>query len=170
MPPEHAPRVAGPQGYAPTHNMHNVLGNFEGNIDMEDNATSMTITQTGVAVTIGGTLGNTYAPTHVPIHSKVSTAINQLLANQAALYRQMAVHAPPQRNNVFQVPPIHMLTIPGITLPFGGGGFTLGWSAGNSRHHECRCGCGGHGHTPFADHMAGCGGGLGSAGGGIPHF
>jgi hypothetical protein len=43
----------------------------------------------------------------VPVHSKVALAINQLLANQAALYQQMAAlsfHAPAQRNNHFRSP------------------------------------------------------------------
>jgi hypothetical protein len=57
--------------------------------------------------TTGSTLGNIYANTHVPVHSKVSSAINQLLTNQAAFYPQMAAltfHAPPQRNSMFQAP------------------------------------------------------------------
>ncbi len=135
----------------------------------------MTITQTVAPATTGSTLGNTYMHTNVPVHSKVSTAINQLSANQAALYHQMAAlsfHVAAQRNNMFQVHLIQTLTIPGIPPPFAFGGATGGRGARGSRHCERRHGRGGCIRTPFANHMAGhgTGGFLTSAGGSILPF
>jgi hypothetical protein len=125
--------------------MYNVLSTREGNTDIDNNATAMTITQNAAPATTGSTLGNTYALTNIPVHSKVLTAINQLLANQAALYQQMAAlsfHALAQRNNMFQVPPIQTLNILGIPPPFAiGGNATSCRSVHGSRRHEC-----GHGH------------------------
>jgi hypothetical protein len=100
--------TSGQWGHVPTHHMYNVLGKREGNTNTNNNATATTITQTAAVATTGSTLGNTYAGTHVPIHSKVSSAINQLLANQAALFQQMVVllfHALPQQNSIFSNPP-----------------------------------------------------------------
>ncbi len=152
------------------------MGNREGDTNAGNDVTATKITQMVVVAIMGSMLGNTYASTHVPVHSKVSSAINQLLANQAALYQQMAAlsfHAPPLRNSMFQVPLIQTLTIPGIPPPFAVEGFTSGRSAQGSRGHECGCGRGGRGRKPFADHLAGCGGGgvsLAATGGGIPPF
>jgi hypothetical protein len=153
----------GQQGYVPTHNMYNVLSACNGNTDINDNATARTITKTAVATTKGSTLGNTYVHTNASVHSKLSTTINQLLVNQAALYHQMAAlsfHAPVQINNMFQVPSIQTLIIPGIPPPFAIGGATLGRSTCGGKHREGGCGNSGCGRTPFADHMAGHGGGL----------
>jgi hypothetical protein len=167
--------TSGQQGYAPSHNMYNVLSTWDSNTDTNNDAAAMTITQSAVAATMGSMLGNTYMHTNVPVHSKVSTAINQLSANQAALYQQMVAlsfHAPAQRSNMFQVPPIQTLTIPGIPPPFAIDGATAGRSARSGRHRERGCGHSGWMQTPFADHMAGGGGGgfLTSAGDGIPPF
>jgi hypothetical protein len=156
--------------------MYNVLSNRDGNTDTNNNATATTITQTAAAATMGSRLGNTYAHTHIPVHRKVvSIAINQLLANQSALYQQMTTlsfHTPSERNNMFQIPPIQTLTILVIPPPFAIEGFTSGRSAHGSKHRECGHGCNGCKCTPFADHMAGHGGGgfLGGTSGGIPPF
>ncbi len=132
--------TSGQQGCAPSHNMYNILSNHNGNTDTDDDATAKKITQTAAAAETGSTLGTTYAHMHIPVHSKVSTAINHFLANQAALYQQMAAlsfHAPSQRNNMFQIPPIETLTILGIRPPFAIGVVTSGRSVRGSRRCEC---------------------------------
>jgi hypothetical protein len=167
--------TSGQQGYAPTHNIYNVLSTRNGNTDTNNNETAMTITQTVAAAATGSMLGNTYTHTNFPVHSEVSITINQLLANQAALFQQMAAlsfNAPAQRSNMFQAPPIQTLTILGIPPSFAIGGATLGRSALGRRCRECGRGCSGCMQTPFTYHMAGRGNGgfLAGASGGIPPF
>jgi hypothetical protein len=155
--------------------MYNILSTCNGSTDTNNDATATTITQTAAAATMGSMLGNFYAHTNVPVHSEVSTTINQLLANQAALYQQMAAlffHAPAQRNNMFQIPPIQTLTILGIPPPFAIGSATSGRSAHGGRRRERRRGHGGRMWTSFADHMADREGGgfLAGASSSIPPF
>ncbi len=102
--------------------------------------------------------------------AKVTTAINQLSANQTAIMQQMAAmsFSPPPFIAVpaFNVPPIQNVMIPKQQLFTGvwcnpGTGYAHG--SGRCRGNGCG-GCGGHGgqgRNPFANHMANLGCGLG---------
>ncbi len=65
--------TSGQQGCVPTHNMYNVLSNYNGNTDTNDNATATKITQTAAAATTGSTLGSIC----IRIHTSLSTAMYQ---------------------------------------------------------------------------------------------
>jgi hypothetical protein len=101
--------TTGQQEYAQGgNNMFNMLAEQEDgeDTDMANNAT--TVTQTA-AFTTGSTLGNTYGgATTVP--SEITTAINQLAANQVAIQQQMAAMMfaapPPSPNMQFHIPPV----------------------------------------------------------------
>jgi hypothetical protein len=176
------------QGYAPTQNMYNILAH--GNDDTDDNAATITITQTAAAATTGSTLANTYAmPAPAPTDHNLTTAINLLAANQQALYQHIALllqHMAAMSFNMqppmprctfpaphmtpFHVPPIQQLTILGLP-PFNAGGFNHGHGGRSTEGQGHRRGFNwrGQSHTPFADHMAARSGGFHS-GGGVPNM
>jgi hypothetical protein len=132
-------RTSGQQGYAPAHNMHNVLADVMSNTD--DNNTVALITQTAAAAIMGSTLGSTYAAPMA--HTEYAAAINQLSINQTQIWNQMEVLRLNPPNHVaapvwapFQqahsqaapqgrrtAPPILSLT---VTTPYGGGGYYQG--------------------------------------------
>ncbi len=102
--------MTGQQGYAPGvgTNMFNVLESKDEDTDTADDATATTATQT-VAFTTASTLGTTYSGA-MTIPLEISTAINQLAANQLAIQQQMAamtfVASAPAHHTQFQIPPI----------------------------------------------------------------
>jgi hypothetical protein len=78
-------RTSGQQGYAPAHNMYNVL--VDATSDIDDNNMVTLVMQTAAAATMGSTLGSTYAaPT---AESEYTAGINQLSANQTQIRNQM---------------------------------------------------------------------------------
>jgi hypothetical protein len=168
------------QGYTPAHNIYNILGT--GGNDTDDKSTVVTIIQTAAAATMGSMLANTYptlAP--APTATQITLVINSLTANQQVLYQhitpllqQVAAMSfnmqPPiprhmftvPHSTPFNVPPIQQLSIPAPPLSMQGVSTTdaeVGRSTGgrgrgrgfNWHSQEC---------TPFADHMAACGGGF----------
>jgi hypothetical protein len=105
--------TSGQNGYL-TQTMYNVL---EGD-NNTDKDTVTTITQTAAATTTMGT-----TPTGTPaVNADITAAINQLLANQAAIMSQMAAllsaQAPAQ--HTCQCLPCNMFKIPGAAHPAGG--------------------------------------------------
>ena len=87
------------------------------------------------AATVGSMFGSTFATNNEPtVSPKVRAAINQLAANQTAMYQQMAALSfspPPTARHTpspqaFHVPPIQNLAIPMQQQPFVGGGFNQG--------------------------------------------
>jgi hypothetical protein len=89
---------------------------------------------------------------------EIAAAINQLSANQTAIMSQMAAmsFAPATTqatrgvSNTFQKTPIQQLAMP-LKQNFPQGKFNAGRGRCSGRGHGQ--GCGGHGRTPFADHM-----------------
>jgi hypothetical protein len=102
--------TTGQQGYAPGGgtNMFNVLGSKDEDTDTANDETATTSTQTA-AFTTASTLGTTYGGV-TTIPSEISTAINQLAANQLAIQQQMAgmmfTANSPSPHMQFQIPPI----------------------------------------------------------------
>jgi hypothetical protein len=81
--------ITGQQGYVPGgNNMFNVLSEQEDEEDVNTVDHETTVKQTA-ALTTGSTLGNTYGGA-ATIPLEITTAINQLAANQAAIQQQMA--------------------------------------------------------------------------------
>jgi hypothetical protein len=75
----------GQQGYAPAHNMYNVL--VDAMSDTNDNNMVVLVMQKAAAATTGSTLESTYAaPT---AQSEYAVAINQLSTNQMQIWNQM---------------------------------------------------------------------------------
>jgi hypothetical protein len=159
--------TTGQQGYAQGgNNMFNMLAGKEDGEDtnMVDNAT--TVTQTA-AFTTESTLGNTYVgATAVPL--EITTAINQLAANQVAIQQQMAVMTfvapPPFPNMQFHIPPVQNMG----QKPFAGaaqGIFNPGRGGGGRQrggHGRGRTGSrgGGRGRGAFANQTPGGNGGI----------
>jgi hypothetical protein len=89
--------------------------------DTDNDATTVTVTQTAATATMVRTMGGTYNGTRAP--SKVATTINQLFANQTTLLQQMAemlLHVP------MLIPPMWALAPLGILcrlLLFVGGSY-----------------------------------------------
>ncbi len=88
--------------------MFNKLGSKDEDTDTANDATATTATQTAAFTTVS-TLGTTYGgATTIP--SEISTAINQLAANQLAIQQQMATMTfaanSPSPHTQFQIPPI----------------------------------------------------------------
>jgi hypothetical protein len=73
----------GQKGYAPTHNMYNVLADATSNTD--DNNMVMQVTQTAAAAIARSTIGSTYAASMA--RSEYAAAINQLSANQMQIWK-----------------------------------------------------------------------------------
>ncbi len=132
--------------------------------DTTNNAT--TVTQTA-AYTMGSTLGNTYGGA-TPIPLEISTAINQLAANQVAIQQQMAPMTfttnSPSPHTQFQIPPILNMG----QQPFAGvaqGIYNIGQGGGGCQQGgRCR-GCtgsrgGGCGRGAFAQQIPGGFGGI----------
>ncbi len=101
--------TTGQQGYVPHgNNMFNVLAEQKDKevIDTVNNATMVMQT---AALTTGSTLRNTYGGT-ATIPLEITTAINQLAANQVAIQEQMAAMAftapPPSPNMQVHIPPV----------------------------------------------------------------
>jgi hypothetical protein len=152
--------TTGQQGYVANqqnHSMYNLLE--DGASNTNNNVSVATSTQQMAAnVTTGSTLGGTYAASLAPTnpsplpqaYAAVATAINQLSANQTALWAHMQnmslrnvappthvanqaiVYNPTCTAGAYvlpgvqaptQAPPIHAVTIPS---PFHGGGFSQG--------------------------------------------
>jgi hypothetical protein len=135
--------------------------------DMADDATTV---MQAAAFTTGSTLGNTYeGATTIP--SEISTAINQLAANQVAIQQQivamMFVANSPSPHTQFHIPPIQNMgqqpfsgAAQGMFNPGrGGGGRQRG---GHGRGCTGSCG-GGRGRGAFTHQMPG-------GNGGIPHL
>jgi hypothetical protein len=86
--------------------MFNVLADKDKDEDTDtaDDATTFTLT---AVYTTGSTIGNTYGGA-TPIPSEISTAINQLAANQVAIQQQMAAMTSaansPSPHMQFQIP------------------------------------------------------------------
>jgi hypothetical protein len=105
--------TTGQHGYAPggNTNMFHALGDpSEG--DDTDTADDTTTTTQIAAVTTGSTIGNTYGGNNT-IPSEITTAINQLAANQIAIQQQMAAMTfaapPPTVQPPFHIPPIQQM-------------------------------------------------------------
>ncbi len=151
--------TTGQQGYAPGggNNMFNVLGSKDEDTDTaNDDAT--TATQTA-AFTMVSTLGTTYGgATNIP--AKISTAINQLVANQWAIQQQMVAMTfaanSPSPHTQFHIPPIQNMgqqpfagVAQGIyTNTRGGGGRQRGGRGGGRTGSHG----GGHGRGAFTAH------------------
>jgi hypothetical protein len=179
------------------HNIYNVLEG--GALVTNNNASIATITHhTAANVTMGSTLGNTYAALLAPTnpspslqdYAAAAMAINQLLANQTAMWLHMqnmllcnfappthvanlagvynqphtvAGYVLPRVQAPFQALPIHALT---ILTPFHGGGFSQGQGGrgpGGQTWH-----CTGHGgRSPNSFGTAGRGAGTVFVPGGV---
>jgi hypothetical protein len=120
--------MTGQQGYAQgSNNMFNMLAEKEDSEDTNAADDATTVMQTAAFMT-ESTLGNTYSgATAVPL--EITTAINQLAANQVAIQQQMAAMTftalPPFRNMQFHIPPVQNMG----QQPFAGaaqGMFNLG--------------------------------------------
>ena len=149
--------TAGGEGYV-QQNMYNIQ-----DINVaEDTNDNTTVTAPGVerATTLGSnTAGSTYVATNAStITAEVTTAINQLAANQTYILQQMAAMSvaaplppPAVAMPAFNIPPVTNVAIP--TGGFQQGG-SLARGGGGSRK---RGGCGIHagcGRNLFAKHMA----------------
>ena len=126
----------------------------------------MTIRVPGVAAATtpdSDTAGSTYTATNAStITMEVTTAINQLVANQTHILQQMAamsVTAPPVAALAFNILPIANVTIPTEGFQQGGG---LWRGGGRGRGRGGRGIRAQRGRNPFAMHMATVG--RGSAG------
>ncbi len=102
-------KMTGQQGYAPGggNNMFNVLGSKDEDTDTANNDAT-TATQTAAFMMVS-TLGTTYGgATNMP--AEISTAINQLAANQLAIQQQMVAMTfaanSPSPYMQFHIPPI----------------------------------------------------------------
>ncbi len=103
--------------------MFNVLGSEDKDTDTADDDAT-TATQTA-AFAMVSTLGTTYGgATNIP--AEISTAINQLAANQLAIQQQMAAMTfaanSPSPHTQFQIPPIQNMGQPAATFCKSGTG------------------------------------------------
>ncbi len=160
--------TTGRQGYAPGGgtNMFNVLESKVEDTDTANDATATTATQTA-AFTTASTLGTTNGrATTIP--SEISTAINQLAANQLAIQQQMEAMMfmanAPAHHTQFQIPPIQNMG----QQPFAGaaqGSFNTGQGGGGRQRGGRGRGCtgsrgGGRGRGSFAQQFPGVFGGI----------
>ncbi len=111
-------------GYAPTHNMYNVLGIEDDDSDMVGStATHYAAAATGVATTASITLGDTFAASGIhpgliaAINQSIAPAFNQVVQNQNVLQHQIAVmsltQTPPlQAPPAYVQPPIQQVAFP----------------------------------------------------------
>ncbi len=159
--------MTGQQGYAQGgNNMFNMLAKKEDGKDIDTVNNATTVMQTA-AFTTGSTLGNTYGgDTTVP--SEITTAINQLAANQVAIQQQMAAMTfgapPPSPNTQFHIPPVQNMgqqpfagVAQGMFNPGRGGG---GPQRGGRRRGRTGSRGGGRGRGAFANQMPGGNGGI----------
>jgi hypothetical protein len=159
--------TTGQQGYAQGgNNMFNMLTEQEDGEDTNtaDNAT--TVMQTA-AFTTDSTLSNTYGGA-MTVPSEITTAINQLVANQVAIQQQMAVMtfvAPPTSPNM----QFNILSVQNMgQQPFARaaqGMFNPGQGGGGRQHGGHGRGCtgscgGGCGCRAFANQTPGGNGGI----------
>ncbi len=84
-------------GYAPTHNMYNILGIEDDDSDMVGSmATQYAAAAAGMATTASSTLGNTFAASGIHpgliavINQSIAPAFNQVVQNQNVLQHQIA--------------------------------------------------------------------------------
>jgi hypothetical protein len=145
--------TTGQQGYVPgRNNMFNLLREQEDKEDVNTVNDATTVTQTA-AVTTGSTLGNTYGGA-ATISSEITTAINQLAANQVAIQQQMAAMtftAPPLPEHAVSHPPLQNMG----QQPFTGaaqGDLNSGQGNGG-----CQQGGRGRGRTGSRGGRCGCG-------------
>jgi hypothetical protein len=160
-------RTTGQQGYTQgSNNMFNMLVDKEDGEDTDTANNATTVMQTAAFMT-GSTLGNTYeGATTIP--SEISTAINQLAANQVAIQQQMVAMTfmanSPSPHIQFHIPLIQNMgqqPFAGVALGMfnpgqGGGGCQWG---GHGRGRTGSCG-GGRGRRAFAHQMPGGHGGI----------
>jgi hypothetical protein len=161
------PTTTGQQGYSQGGtNMFNMLADKDKDEDTNTTNDATTVTQTA-AYTMGSTLGNTYGRA-TPIPSEISTAINQLAANQVAIQQQMAAMTfaanPPSPHMQYQIPPIQNMG----QQPFAGvaqGIYNTGRGGGGRQQGGLGRGCtgsrgGGCGRGAFAQQIPGGFGGI----------
>jgi hypothetical protein len=111
--------TTGQQGYVPHgNNMFNMLAEQKDKEDVNTVNDATTVMQTA-ALTTGSTLGNTYGGT-ATIPLEITTAINQLVANQVAIQQKIAAMmftAPPPSPNML----VHIPTVQNMGhQPFAG--------------------------------------------------
>jgi hypothetical protein len=146
--------------------MFNMLESKDKDTDTANDATATTATQTA-SFTMASTLGTTYGGvTTIPL--EISTAINQLAANQLAIQQQMAAMTftanAPAHHTQFQIPPIQNMG----QQPFAGaaqGSFNTGQGGGGRQRGGRGRGCmgsrgGGRGRGLFAQQFQGGFGGI----------
>jgi hypothetical protein len=155
-------------------NMFNVLSDKDKDKDTDTANDATTVTQTA-AYTTGSTLGNTYGGA-TPISLEISTAINQLAANQVAIQQQMGAMTfaanSPSPHMQFQIPPIQNMG----QQPFGvaaQGIYNPGQGGGGCQQGGHGRGCtgshgGGRGRRAFAQQILGGFGGIPSFVNGLP--
>jgi hypothetical protein len=167
--------MTGQQGYSQGGtNMFNMLADKDKDEDTDTADDVTTVTQTA-AYTTASTLGNTYkGATTIPL--EISTAINQLAANQVAIQQQMAAMTfaanAPSPHMQFQIPPIQNMG----QQPFAGpaqGIFNPGQGGGGRQRGGRGRGCtgshgGGRGRRAFAHRIPGGYGGIPAFVDGLP--
>jgi hypothetical protein len=141
--------------------MFNMLADKDKDEDTDTADDATTVTQTAVYTT-GSTLGNTHGEA-TPIPSEISTAINQLAANQVAIQQQMAAMRftanYPSPHRQFQIPPIQNMG----QQPFSGaaqGTYNTNQGGGGCQQGGRGRGCtgsrgGGRGRGAFAQQILG---------------
>ncbi len=148
-----------------------------------------TVTQMAAAATTGSTLGNTYQATAIP--PELIAAINMIAANQQPLYQHIAPLFTTDGSVVFPRAAAHAGTPASVTRPThpasshpwssciwrqswrvpAGVPARPGWWPRTRRHgNRCNNNRCGHGHTPFADHMAAQSRGYGGGTGAFPPY
>jgi hypothetical protein len=146
--------------------MFNMLAEQNDKEDANTAKDATTATQNAAFAT-GSTLGNTYSgSTTIPL--EITTAINQLAANQVAIQQQMAAMTftapPPSPTTQFHIPPVQNLG----QLPFAGaaqGIFNPGQGGGGCQQGGRGRGCTGspggrRGRGVFANRTPGGSGGI----------
>jgi hypothetical protein len=149
--------TTGQNGYT-NNTIYNAFKTTDNDTDDNTIATSGTVPQTAAAATSASSSLGTAPGTNFTGTAEIAAAINQLLANQAAIMAQMAAmsfapattQATRRATNTFQVPPIQQVAIPG-QQNFAQGKYNAGRGrrGGRGRGQER----GGRGRMPFADHM-----------------
>jgi hypothetical protein len=125
--------------------MFHVLADPTEGEDTDSADDNTTVTQIA-AVTTGSTIGNTYGG-NTTVPSEITTAINQLAANQIAIQQQMAAMTfaappPPAIPTTFHIPPIQQIG----QQPFAGttpGTFNTGRGVGGRQQNNRGRGRGG---------------------------
>jgi hypothetical protein len=159
--------TTGQQGYTQgSNNMFNILVDKDKGDEM-DTANNATMAMQTAAYMTESTLGNTYRGT-TTIPSEMSTAINQLAANQVAIQKQMVVMTfaanSPSPHTQCHIPPIQNMgqqpfagAAQGILNPGQGGGGRQHGGRGRGRTGSRG---GGRGCGAFAHQMPGGHGGI----------